>query len=353
MASMEGSTEGWVSVARRGNAQNGYGTRKVQNGDGEGDQRMVGDSQANGNSVTRYQHEGMVTIALQRVQNDRGATLKILKLNGSGRQMVLIPKSNESRPWRGFVEAIEGLARTRAEQSIVQSLPSFPHTGIEAIIQVNLVKNIVKGAGDTGESQPRKDKGAYGYNHNTRSEVEKYDQSWKKGDQYCPPLTPIEESSPAKISIVKFRFDERGVGSVQMQEFLSMLSDREQRSSDEVREVEFAGPRSSIRIQQPILRDAAVAAIIVGCNAHRRNLHSPLELKDLNQQRRRNPCLKLPHFPLPTHGVVVRGGIPNEFEDENGDVDVELSGACAGPLVTVPHVGDVVYYFPQCHLKQI
>ncbi|KAK9094190.1 hypothetical protein Scep_025659 [Stephania cephalantha] len=70
----------------------------------------------------------------------------------------------------------------------------------------------------------------------------------------------------------------------------------------------------------------------------------------------REPLLlapKLPHFPLPTHGVVVHGGIPNEFEDENGDVDVELSGACAGPLVTVPHVGDVVYYFPQCHLKQI
>ncbi|KAK9161450.1 hypothetical protein Syun_007791 [Stephania yunnanensis] len=39
--------------------------------------------------------------------------------------------------------------------------------------------------------------------------------------------------------------------------------------------------------------------------------------------------------------------------DGNGDVDVELWRACAGPLVTVPHVGDVVYYFPQGHLEQV
>ncbi|KAK9137016.1 hypothetical protein Sjap_007610 [Stephania japonica] len=44
----------------------------------------------------------------------------------------------------------------------------------------------------------------------------------------------------------------------------------------------------------------------------------------------------------------------NSFvHDGNGDVDVELWRACAGPLVTIPHVGDVVYYFPQGHLEQV
>lgn len=31
----------------------------------------------------------------------------------------------------------------------------------------------------------------------------------------------------------------------------------------------------------------------------------------------------------------------------------ELWNLCAGPLVTVPRVGDKVYYFPQGHIEQV
>jgi hypothetical protein len=31
----------------------------------------------------------------------------------------------------------------------------------------------------------------------------------------------------------------------------------------------------------------------------------------------------------------------------------ELWSACAGPLVTVPKVGDKVFYFPQGHIEQV
>lgn len=31
----------------------------------------------------------------------------------------------------------------------------------------------------------------------------------------------------------------------------------------------------------------------------------------------------------------------------------ELWRLCAGPLVNLPHVGDVVYYFPQGHIEQV
>jgi hypothetical protein len=31
----------------------------------------------------------------------------------------------------------------------------------------------------------------------------------------------------------------------------------------------------------------------------------------------------------------------------------ELWNLCAGPLVTVPKVGDKVYYFPQGHIEQV
>jgi hypothetical protein len=31
----------------------------------------------------------------------------------------------------------------------------------------------------------------------------------------------------------------------------------------------------------------------------------------------------------------------------------ELWHACAGPLVTVPRVGDLVFYFPQGHIEQV
>jgi len=31
----------------------------------------------------------------------------------------------------------------------------------------------------------------------------------------------------------------------------------------------------------------------------------------------------------------------------------ELWRACAGPLVTVPRVGDLVFYFPQGHIEQV
>lgn len=31
----------------------------------------------------------------------------------------------------------------------------------------------------------------------------------------------------------------------------------------------------------------------------------------------------------------------------------ELWRACAGPLVTVPREGELVYYFPQGHIEQV
>lgn len=31
----------------------------------------------------------------------------------------------------------------------------------------------------------------------------------------------------------------------------------------------------------------------------------------------------------------------------------ELWHACAGPLVTVPREGEIVYYFPQGHMEQV
>ncbi|XP_058082233.1 auxin response factor 2-like isoform X3 [Magnolia sinica] len=40
-------------------------------------------------------------------------------------------------------------------------------------------------------------------------------------------------------------------------------------------------------------------------------------------------------------------------QDENDDLYVELWHACAGPFVTVPRVGEKVFYFPQGHLEQV
>ncbi|KAK9100151.1 hypothetical protein Scep_023581 [Stephania cephalantha] len=60
------------------------------------------------------------------------------------------------------------------------------------------------------------------------------------------------------------------------------------------------------------------------------------------------------HEPIKVHVKKVHhhsssGGGHGGGGDENGDVDVELWRACVGPLVTLPHVGDVVYYIPQGH----
>ncbi|XP_073105900.1 auxin response factor 1 isoform X2 [Elaeis guineensis] len=40
-------------------------------------------------------------------------------------------------------------------------------------------------------------------------------------------------------------------------------------------------------------------------------------------------------------------------EDGDGHIDTELWRACAGPLVTVPRVGEKVFYFPQGHMEQV
>ena len=37
----------------------------------------------------------------------------------------------------------------------------------------------------------------------------------------------------------------------------------------------------------------------------------------------------------------------------NDDLYKELWHACAGPLVTLPHEGERVYYFPQGHMEQV
>lgn len=43
-----------------------------------------------------------------------------------------------------------------------------------------------------------------------------------------------------------------------------------------------------------------------------------------------------------------------EKVDSSGDaLYKELWHACAGPLVTVPRQGDVVFYFPQGHIEQV
>ena len=41
------------------------------------------------------------------------------------------------------------------------------------------------------------------------------------------------------------------------------------------------------------------------------------------------------------------------IQEEKKLVDKELWHACAGPLVTVPREGELVYYFPQGHIEQV
>ncbi|KAK9147774.1 hypothetical protein Scep_006531 [Stephania cephalantha] len=57
--------------------------------------------------ITEVRHEGLVTISLQILHNNRGAVLKILKLSGSGRQMVLIPEGDNKQAWRKFLDALQ------------------------------------------------------------------------------------------------------------------------------------------------------------------------------------------------------------------------------------------------------
>ncbi|KAF9599595.1 hypothetical protein IFM89_001091 [Coptis chinensis] len=64
-------------------------------------------------------------------------------------------------------------------------------------------------------------------------------------------------------------------------------------------------------------------------------------------------------------GVVVNGGAPilaeemkilKELQDQSGtrkSINSELWHACAGPLVSLPQVGSLVYYFPQGHSEQV
>ncbi|KAF8377852.1 hypothetical protein HHK36_031239 [Tetracentron sinense] len=45
-----------------------------------------------------------------------------------------------------------------------------------------------------------------------------------------------------------------------------------------------------------------------------------------------------------------------EFQDQCGArkaINSELWHACAGPLVSLPQVGSLVYYFPQGHSEQV
>ncbi|KAK9150173.1 hypothetical protein Syun_008482 [Stephania yunnanensis] len=58
-------------------------------------------------SSPKFWHEGLVTISLQILHNNRGAVLKILKLSGSGRQMVLIPEGDNKQAWRKFIDALQ------------------------------------------------------------------------------------------------------------------------------------------------------------------------------------------------------------------------------------------------------
>ncbi|KAK9134570.1 hypothetical protein Syun_013900 [Stephania yunnanensis] len=58
-------------------------------------------------SSPKFWHEGLVTISLQILHNNRGAVLKILKLSGSGRQMVLIPEGDNKRAWCKFLDALQ------------------------------------------------------------------------------------------------------------------------------------------------------------------------------------------------------------------------------------------------------
>ncbi|KAK9095225.1 hypothetical protein Scep_026694 [Stephania cephalantha] len=58
-------------------------------------------------SSPKFWHEGLVTLSLQILHNNRGAVLKILKLSGSGRQMVLIPEGDNKQAWRKFLDALQ------------------------------------------------------------------------------------------------------------------------------------------------------------------------------------------------------------------------------------------------------
>ncbi|KAJ0466820.1 putative transcription factor ARF family [Helianthus annuus] len=57
-----------------------------------------------------------------------------------------------------------------------------------------------------------------------------------------------------------------------------------------------------------------------------------------------------------THSLVEEMKLLKEMQDHSGikkPINSELWHACAGPLVTLPQVGSLVYYFPQGHSEQV
>ena len=52
--------------------------------------------------------------------------------------------------------------------------------------------------------------------------------------------------------------------------------------------------------------------------------------------------------PLTSKNLIGDGAV-----DSGDELYRELWHACAGPLVTVPRQGDLVFYFPQGHIEQV
>jgi hypothetical protein len=65
-------------------------------------------------------------------------------------------------------------------------------------------------------------------------------------------------------------------------------------------------------------------------------------------------CLGLAGFDVGLAWVLcVRAGGGGGGGGAEDGMYAELWNLCAGPLVTVPRVGDKVYYFPQGHIEQV
>ncbi|KAK9145733.1 hypothetical protein Sjap_005636 [Stephania japonica] len=101
-----------------------------------------GGGQTKDNFSANFWHEGMVTISVQRIKNDRGLALKILKLTGNGRQMILIPESNGIHPWGGLVEAIEGIVRLGETQNKGKEVAEQNQMGMKEIRQGSNLKSL-------------------------------------------------------------------------------------------------------------------------------------------------------------------------------------------------------------------
>ncbi|CAK9170802.1 unnamed protein product, partial [Ilex paraguariensis] len=57
-----------------------------------------------------------------------------------------------------------------------------------------------------------------------------------------------------------------------------------------------------------------------------------------------------------THSLLEEMKLLKEMQENSGvrkPISSELWHACAGPLVTLPQVGSLVYYFPQGHSEQV